>query len=688
MASNTNIQLSELDFNAIKSDFITFLQGQDTLKDYDYTGSGLSVLLDVLAYNTQYNAFYLNMVANEMFLDSAIQRSSVVSHAKLLNYTPRSAICPTAFISMNVYNVTASSLTMPKYTRFITDAIDGVNYTFLTIEDITVNTNTTSKIASFPSFEIKQGVVVNNSFTVDTTANPTQTFDLPDLNIDTSTLSVSVQQSTSNTYYNVFNLATDYSGLTANSQVYFLQEGSKGFYQIYFGDNNLGQALSDGNIITVSWLSTKGKASTGANNFTLVDTIGSYGTTIITPLLSATQGNDKESIDSIRFQAPKAYAAQGRAVTVDDYITLIKQNKFGIPLDAVNVWSGDTVNPPQYGSIFVAAKPTGGYALTTSQKNILIEKVIKPVSVLTITPNIVAPDYIFLLVEANVAYNSKKTTLTSAQIQTIVQKGIIDFCNDNLNDFNSTFAVGDLILYIQNLDKSIIGVDFNIGLQKRLLATLGLAQNYDIKFGNPIQLFASESVTFPDSFGQYDINGIFYPQVFFEESISGLTSVSYATLTSSGTGYSTNPTVTILGDGTGATAVANVTSGVITGIQITNGGTGYTQAIINITDATGSGAVASATLTKDFTTLRTYYFNNSVKTVLTASDSAGNAGTIDYTNGIVTLSNFIPSTMNSVDGYFRIDARAAERFISSTYEQILTLDSNDPKAVVVNVTAK
>jgi hypothetical protein len=687
MASNTNIQLSELDFSSIKSNFITFLQGQDTLKDYDYTGSGLSVLLDVLAYNTQYNAFYLNMVANEMFLDSAIQRSSVVSHAKILNYTPRSAICPTAFINMNVYSVMDSSLTMPKYTKFVSDAIDGVNYTFLTINDITVNTNTTTNIASFENVELKQGVVVTNSFTVDTTANPTLTFDLPDVNIDTTTLTVSVQRSASNTNYNIFTLAVDYAALTGNSTVYFLQEGTNGFYQIYFGDNNLGKILSDGNIINVSWLSTKGMASSGANSFTLIDTIGSYGQTIVTPITAATQGNDKETVDSIKFQAPKAYASQNRAVTIDDYITIIKQNKYGIPIDAVNVWSGDTATPQKFGSIFVSVKPSGGYSLTNSQKLILIDKVIKPVSVITITPELVTPDYIYLLITANIQFDSKKTFLTSQQIKQIVKQGIIDFCNNALNSFNSTFSVGDLILYIQSLDKSLIGVDFDIALQKRLLTTLNLAQTYDVKFNNPLQLYASQSVSFPDSFAQYDINGTYYPEVYFEESISGLTSINYAVLSAAGSGY-VSPVITIVGDGTGATAVANVVSGLITGIQITNGGTGYTQAIINITDAAGTGAAAIPVITKDFTTLRTYYFNNSVKTILTTSDSKGNAGTIDYKNGVVTLTSFIPAAINSVNGYFRVNARAADRYISSTYEQIITLDSLDPEAIVVNVTAK
>jgi hypothetical protein len=689
MASNTNIQLSDLDFATIKQNFITYLQSQDTLKDYDYTGSGLSVLLDVLAYNTQYNAFYLNQVANEMFLDSAVQRGSVVSHAKLLNYIPQSAIAPTAVINMNVYNVGASSLTLPQYTRFASDAIDGVNYTFLTVDEMTVNKDS-NNVVSFTDVMLKQAVVGTNSFTADNASNPQSLFEIPDINIDTTTLSVSVQQSLSNTFYNIYSLATDYTGLTANSQVYFLQEGTDGFYQIYFGDNVLGQQLKDGNIVEVSYLSTKGTAATGANSFTLLDTIDSYGSTIITPILSATNGKNKESIESIKFQAPKSYASQSRAVTTNDYITAIQQNKYGITLDAVNVWGGETLNPPNYGSVYISVKPHGGYALTLDQQNILINKVINPISILTVTPKLVTPDYIYLLVTANITFDSKRTKLTSAQIQTMVTNGIISYCNANLNTFNSTFAVGDLITYVQSLDKSIVGVDFDLGLQKRLIPSLnqvGSGKNYTANFGNPIRLFSEESVSFPVSFSQYDAKGNYYPNVFFEEAINSITSIGSVLLTGGGSNYS-NPIITILGDGTGATAVANVQNGVITGIQITNSGSNYTQAIINIFDTTGMGATAVPVVTQNFTTLRTYYLLNGVKNILTPSTSLSNAGTIDYNNGIVNLTNFIPTTINSIDGLFRINAYAANRVISSTLQQIVTLDANDPAAITVNVTTK
>ena len=682
MASNTNIQLADLDFSTLKSNFITYLQGQNVLKDYDYSGSALSNLLDVLTYNTQYNAYYLNMVANEMFLDSAIQRSSVVSHAKTLGYTPRSAIAPTAKINMNVYSVAASSLTLPQYTRFISEAIDGVNYTFLTTDSMTVNTNTTSQIATFMDVELKQGIYNTNAFTVDLTANPTLTYEIPDEGIDTSSLLVTVQESATNTSIDTYTLADDYTALNSSSLVYFLQEDTKGFFQIYFGDNILGKKLSDGNIINVSYISTKGKAGEGANSFTLLDSIGSVGAIIVNPTLPALSGKDKESIDSIKFQAPKAYATQKRAVTKDDYITIIQQNQYGIALDAVNVWGGEETTPPQFGKILISVKPSGGYSLSEAQKNILINDVIKPYSMMTITPELISPDYIFLLLTSNVQFDAKKTTLTSVQIQDLVKKGVIDYCNSTLNTFNSTFNVANLILYIQSLNKSIVGVDFDVTLQRRILPQLINGKDYNLEYNNPLKRATNQSITFPISFSQYDVNANYYPIVYFEERNDSSTSLSEIILLNGGSNY-TNPTVTIYGDGTGAKAYATTINGIVSGIVITDVGSNYTQALVAITDSTGTGAAATATLKENYSKLRSYYFNNSIKNILVQD-----AGSVDFDKGIVSLTNFQPYSINSSDGYYRVNALAAERFVSSSFNKILTLDSSDVTSVIVNVTAK
>jgi len=680
--ANSNIQLADLDFNNIKQNFIAFLQTQNVLKDYDYSGSALSTLLDVLAYNTQYNAFYLNMVANEMFLDTALQRSSVVSLAKVLNYTPKSVICPSATISMNVYNVTASSLTLPQYTKFLSESIDGVNYTFITNTSTTVNTSA-NNVAQFNNVTIVQGTPATYSFTVDSVANPTYTFSIPDAQIDTTTLQVTVQQTASNSYYQVYSQAKDYLSLTGTSTVYFLQEGTNGYYEIYFGDGILGQKLSDGNVVNVTYLSSRGTASAGANNFTLMDTISGFGTTVVKSLTAATNGSNKESIGSIQFQAPKSYAAQNRAVTKDDYITLIQQNNVGLSFDAVNVWGGEENSPPQYGKIFVAIKPQGGYSLTDNQKQIITNQIIAPISVLTVVPEIVDVDYVYVILNADVLYNPKKTTLTSAQISSLVTAGIKNYCNNTLNTFNSTFVIGDLIQQTQALDPSIIAIDFDLFLEKRIIPTLNKSLNYTINFGNQLeQGTGDEAFVINPSFATIDALGKTYDPVYFEPSPDTTTNIDSITIVSGGAGY-TKPTVTISGDGNGATATATVENGVITGITVTNGGAFYTQAVVVISDPTGAGASAIAVLRGNYGTLRTYYYVNGVKNILNTD-----AANIDYQNGIATLLNFTPTAINNTDGIVRLIGYSANRIISSTFSQIITLDNNDPSAITVSVTAK
>ncbi len=321
--ANSNIQITDLDFNDIKTNLRNFLKSQDALKDYNFEGSALSVLLDILSYNTQYNAYYLNMVANEMFLDSAIQRESVVSLAKLLNYTPKSAIAPEATINVLVNQVTDASLTLPKNTPFLSENLDGINYGFVATDSSTVAVS--GQQALFSNVTIKQGIVASISYQVDSTTNPTYTFSIPEENVDTTTLLVSVQQSVSNTTYEIFTKASDVLLLTGDSTVYFLQEGVSGLYEINFGDGILGKKLVDGNIVNLSYLSTNGSASAGANSFINMDAIGGFSNVSVTSVQPASYGQDKESISSIKFQAPKSFSAQKRAVTKEDYITAIQQ---------------------------------------------------------------------------------------------------------------------------------------------------------------------------------------------------------------------------------------------------------------------------------------------------------------------------------------------------------------------------
>jgi hypothetical protein len=685
---NSNIQVTDLDFNLIKNNLKLFLQSQDVLKDYNYDGSALSTLLDILAYNTQYQAYYLNMVANEMFLDSALNRSSVVSHAKLLNYTPKSASAPRAVVNLVMNSVTTSSLTLPKFTSFLSEALDGVNYKFVTLSSTTQNTNLANNTVTFNDLTIKQGEPVILNYTYDSATNPSSIFELPDANIDTTTISVTVQQSNSNSASEVFTLVDNYLSLDSETRAFFLQEGADGSYQIYFGDNILGKALVDGNIVNVSYIVTSGLAATDANNFVLMNPVGGFSLSTVTPVLAATQGGEKETIESIKYTAPKSYSAQGRAVTKDDYIYLIQNNAGLFPIDAVNVWGGEENDPPIYGVVFIAIKPKGGFTLTQSQKTIIQKQIIEPISVVTVQPRIIDVDYTYLVIKSNILYEPKLTTLTPGQLQTQVVAAIQNFAAETLNTFNSTFKLSSLISTVQGVDSSFVTNDASIVLQKRFKPSLTVPTTYTLKYDTPLKkdIFGkSISATPTFQIVDTDNNGVIREAVYLEETPSSTTFIESISVSNPGFGYTAVPKVEIEGDGLGATAEATIVSGRINKITVTNPGTNYTQAAVKITPTDGNGNLATATaiLAGSKGTLRTYYFENNVKKILNI-----NAGTVDYDQGIVTLTDFRPYQINNPLGILSIQATPTTTIISSQKDKIIALDNTDPNAISVSITSK
>jgi hypothetical protein len=688
--ANSQIQMTDLDFNTIKNNLKTYLQSQDTLKDYNYEGSALSTLLDVLAYNTQYNAYYLNMVANEMFLDSAIQRSSVVSQAKLLDYIPKSAIAPQATINLKVNQVADVSLTLPKFTKFMSEAIDGVNYTFVTTDASTVNVS--GGTASFNGVILKQGIPSSLNFIVDSGTNPKYTFTIPESNIDTTSLMVMVQQSSSNTSYEIYKPASNYLTLNSSSLVYFLQESLAGTYEFYFGDGVLGKKLTDGNIVTVSYITTSGSAAAGANNFVLMGTIGGYANTVVTPLTATTTGSARESISSIKFHAPKSYSAQGRAVTKEDYITAIQQNQLGYAFDAVSVWGGQENETPVYGQVFIALKPAGAYKMTDTQKQRLIQDVIRPISVMTVEPTIVDPDYSYLQIIANVLYDPKRTNSTAQQIQAAVKQTILNLASTELNTFNSTFNSTNFSNAISSTNGAIVTNEITVQIQKKFYPNLSTPTTYKLYYGVPLKkgmflsgITSTPSVQYRNPLNLADtIDGIYIEEV--PSSSGGVESIS---VINPGYGYQYPPTVTVLGDGTGATAEAVLTgTGTIRSITVTNMGTNYTSAIIKITptdgDTTGSLGAGVVTLQGRYGTLRLYRNDTTnVKTVFN-----NNIGTVDYNLGIVTLNSFGPINVNNDLGLLTVTANPTTTIISSSYNRVITVDQFDPNSIIVNVTAK
>ena len=447
--------------------------------------------------------------------------------------------------------------------------------------------------------------------------------------------------------------------------------------------------MIDNNVLNITYITTNVTSAFGANSFTLMSSIGGYSNTVITSIDSATAGADKESIASIKYTAPKAYAAQGRAVTKEDYIYLIQNNSTNLPIESVSVWGGEENVPPVYGQLFCAVKPSGGLTLTESQKERLITEVIRPISVLTVTPTIVDPDYTFVKIDSTVYFDSRKTTYNSGQINQIVKSAINNFATSTLNTFNSTFKMPQLITSIQSSDPSIITNESTIRLQKKIYPSLNSATTYLLDFGTKLKrnYYNAGITSYPDV-SVRDINSANAVRtgVLFEEVPTSIGGVASINMVNQGFGYTKVPTVKIVGDGTGATAYAVLAGGRVNSIVVSDPGLNYTEAIVTITpaagDSSGALAYANAVLEGSIGTLRTYYYSNNIKIILNS-----NAGTVDYAKGLITLTNFAPVLINDPLGQFTISVVPNSTIVSSTFNKIVALDQYDPEAINVTVTA-
>ena len=673
------LRITELDFDTIKTNLKTFLKQQETFSDYDFDGSGLSVLLDTLAYNTHYNAYYLNMVANEAFMDTALLRDSVVSHAKSLGYTPYSRKAPVATIDVraNSTSSTAGTLTIPAGYSFLSNQIDGVAYNFIVLEDTVVSKSNTSYF--FDDLQISEGQYVTYTFTQDNATNPKQVFTLPDENIDTTTIKVSVSPSLGNTQTSIYTKVEDTTNVTTTSEVFFVQESKNKKYQIYFGNNTTGKKLGDGNIITVNYLSTNGSEANKANNFvassTLTDSLGeSLSTFTITPVSPASGGAERETIDEIKASATSQFTSQNRLVTAKDYESFVKKNYPAV--DSLSVWGGEENIPPVYGKVFVSLKAKDNYYISETEKKRIVDEIIKPKTIGSIQTEIVEPAFLYLLVENYVEYFGNKTTQTDEALKDAIRTAIINYKNANINKFDATFVLSKLQDVIDAVDLNAIrGSETKLSLQKRFTPTLNTAKKYTLSFnaelhrGSLTDKLTSTEIKINDNLGIERTAQI-------EEvpnSFSGITSIN---VSDAGSGYTEIPTVTITGDGTGATAEAVIINRQIQSITITNKGINYTRALVTITGGNGVGATATAVLDARFGTLRTVYFDSlSQKQII---DS--NAGTIDYDTGEVILSSLkVNSVVSGTE--VKVTVEAEKGIISSLRDTIITIDEEDSSSI-------
>lgn len=689
MAANTTLRVTELDFDSIKNNLKNFLRSQSEFQDFDFEGSGMSVLLDLLAYNTHYNAYYLNMIANEMFLDTSKIRQSTISHAKLINYVPESQHGAETKVNIRVTpsnneDQNINSLTLNKYTRLIGTAVDGFNYPF-----VTINSNTAPKIDgsfNFANVIIKQGEVITRQFLM-TPGNTKRSFTIPSANVDTSTLSVMVQESSSNTETFTYNLVDDLTEVTANSKVYFLEENEDGNYRIYFGDNVIGKKPKNDNIIICTYLDTVGSVANKINVFTVASNVGPFNSNIATSSWGPSySGSEKETVEQVKFRAPYFYTAQNRAVTINDYETLIIKDYPNI--DSAAIWGGEDNDPPIYGKVFLSLKPKNNYFLTNLEKENIKNSLIENRNVLTVVPEIVDPTYTYILIRGTVNYDPTLTSLTADQIKAYVIAAIEDYKNENLGSFKEVFQKSRLQKYIEDSDKSIVSSDIKVLVQKRVPLTLNQIKNYNIEFDVPIRKgdFSSSLYSFP-SLTVLDVNFI-ERQVFFEEVPSISSGISAVEILNGGVNYSTVPNVVITGDGTGATAVARIFAGRVVGIDITNKGANYSRASINIGGDTGSGVSVRPILETKVANLRTYYINENGEKVFVNL----NAGTVDYEKGKVVLTSLAPTAVAGNDYYepneLTINIPTDREIVSPLRNKIIDIDMDDPFAVQIQAIAE
>ena len=671
------LRITELDFDTIKTNLKNYLQSQSEFTDYDFDGAGLSYLLDILAYNTHYQAYYLNMVANESFMDTAITRDSVVSNAKNLGYVPksRSATKAQVTITIDTGNTTPDQLTLPRGTVFLSNLIDGKAYNFITIEDIVISKSNTSFI--FDTVDIYEGNITSTTFVQNNLSNPKQIFTLPDSNIDTSTLLVTVTDVSSNTASEVYTLVTDATELSTTSPVYYLQEGLGGLYQIYFGGDNVGKSIPDGSTVSVSYLVTNAYAADSASSFVGMSPIGIYSSYTVTTVTNAGGGAEKESLDSIKQSAPLSFASQNRLITTNDYKALLQQQY--PQASSVSVWGGQEQTPKVYGKVFASIKPKTGYYLSETEKQRIINDIITPKSILSVKTEIIDPSYTYLKLQIDVRYDKNKTNLAVDTIKNSIRLVVLNYKLTNLDKFDGQFNTSSLVEGILAIDKSIVACDINVRLSKKVEPTLNVNRSYTIDFKNKLLRGSIDSQLQSDEFYVLDA-GNTQRTVNLEEVPQSYTGIETITVTNPGYNYTDIPTVTISGDGTGATAVASIVNGKITKITVTNRGIGYTRAAITIS-GTGNSGAAIPLITAKTGILQTYYFDSNLNKQIVNSQ----AGTINYDTGVVQLENINIKGVNSSDDNLNISIETADHYLTTHQEQILTIDQNDAASIEINV---
>ena len=515
----TNLNVTELDFADIKNNLKNFLKQQSEFNDYDFEGAGLNVLLDVLAYNTHYNALNAHYSLNEAFLDSAQIRGNVVTRAKLLGYTPRSVLSPRATVDIvvdvsSVQGQVENTLNISRGTKLNT-IVGGEEFQY-----IVLNTQTADLVGNkytFSNVSVAEGTLRELKYRVDNDIE-NQKFQLNDFNADTSTLRVRVQSNAAENDFEVYTKFETLRGIDSTSKVYFLQENAAGYYEIFFGDGVTGFKPTNNNIVTIDYVITSGEESNGSNDFTMVDKIGGFDANKPTTIVAASGGAKAETSESIRFNAPLTFIAQNRAVTSDDYASIIKKEFSNI--DSISTWGGEDNDPPDFGRVYIAIKPLLAEKLTDGEKTQIIESILKGKNVVSITPEIVDANFTNLELDVNFKYNPNLTDRSSVELSSVVRDTITNYNFNNLNKFDGVFRHSQLTRAIDNSDPAILNTIIRPRMFQNITPINTAENTFNLTFTSPF-FQSGDSKTFILNSSSFLINGV---QHFFgDEPISGST---------------------------------------------------------------------------------------------------------------------------------------------------------------------
>jgi len=480
-------QVSNLDFEQIKTSLKEYMRAQSEFTDYDFDGSALSTLLDTLAYNTYYTAFNTNMVVNELFIDSATLRDNVVAIAKQLGYRPKSATSPTAYVSFNVTYTnptTDTELILKKGTGFIS-SFDNNVYQYVVIDD--VKAQVINDVATFTNVEVKEGTQLVNTFTVNSSLK-SQKFILDNPNIDTNTIRVKVFP-TGGSFSEPYLVADNILGVDGTSKVFFLDEIEDERYEILMGDGVLGKKLENNARIEVSYLTTAGPESNGVRTFVFSGVLEnpngvspSAFTTSITSTTASAGGEEIESTQKIKYTAPKSYGTQDRAVTSQDYEAIVRR-VYPATSDII-IFGGEDQDPPEYGKVFIALKPKDASYLTSLTKNSIVEELKKYV-VASVEPKLVDPSILFVELTSKIYYNGEMTDQTTSQIRDKVIGGVQSYLDtSDTEKFNGKFRYSKMIGVIDDADKSINSNLTDITMRKDFYPSLNSTFYYEVCFQN------------------------------------------------------------------------------------------------------------------------------------------------------------------------------------------------------------